>query len=408
MIKYIFGPKTQLIHGNHRSEDQDMNSHAFPIVQTSTFRFNSTEEGKRIFSGKSHHDAYSRISNPNHRFLEERLCILEGGQAAQVFDSGMTAIKVLFMSLLRSGNEIVAHRSLYGGTDALLKELTQFGIKTHFVDAKNIQNVFRAITEKTKLIFLETPSNQTLDICDFEAIKKELLDQDEDLLIAVDNTFATPCNQKPLQLGADIVVESLTKYINGLGNYIGGAIITSKELMDKIWERYHASGGMMDPETASRISTNMMTLYDRMNCHNRNGKIVANFLTNKIDVKKVYYPGLSSHPNHDVARRLMTGFGGVVSFELKEEEKSSIFLDQLASDRNSGKGIISLSVSLGSVDSLICCPALSTHLSLTPESRAAQGISDGLVRFSAGIEDVEDIIYSLERGFRAINGGENW
>jgi len=407
VIRHSFGPKTKLIHGNPHNEDHDLNSHSFPIFQTGSFRFNSVVEGKCIFSGQSHCDAYSRVSNPNHRFLEERLCILEGGQAAQVFDSGMTAIKVLLMSLLRSGDEVVAHRSLYGGTDALLRDLARFEIKTHFVDAKNPQNVFRAVNEKTKLIFLETPSNPILDICDFKAIKKEFLEQDEDVLVVVDNTFATPCNQQPLKHSVDIVVESLTKYLNGFGNYIGGAIITSQDLMAKIWERYHASGGMMDPETASRISTNMMTIYDRMACHNQNGEIIARFLYNNPAVKRVYYPGLPNHPNHKVAVKLMKGFGGVVSFELKNEEKSSTFLDQLASDRSSGKGIISLSVSLGSVDSLICCPALSTHLSLTPEERVNQGIDNGLIRLSTGIENVEDIIYSLERGFGSIEGGEN-
>jgi len=401
-----FGDTTRLIHGYHGDESHEVRSHAFPVYETSTFRFDSVEQGMEIFAGNSKYDAYSRISNPNHRFLEKRLCILEDGETAQVFDSGMTAIKVVLTGLLLPEDEIIAHRNLYGGTVGLLKELSKFGVLTKFVDAREIENVAQVLTPRTIMIYLETPSNPLLDICDFEIIKNALSKIDRNnILIVVDNTFATPCNQKPLTRGADISIHSLTKYINGFGNATGGAIITSSKIMEKIWERYHGSGGMMDPEVAQRIAINMMSLPDRMDRHNRNGySIAVKYLNNHPLTHRVYYPGLPEHYNHITARELMTGFGGMVSFELKDIDgtKTKAFLNKLAQDQRGGEGIITLSVSLGCVDSMICCPALSTHYSIPPEERLAQGITDNLIRLSVGIEDVDDILYSLERGFEAI------
>ena len=404
-MAHDFGPRTRLIHGNQGFDHGEFRSHAFPIFQTSTFKFDSVEDGKQIFSGISKHDAYSRISNPNHRQLEDRLCILEEGEAAQVFDSGMSAIKVALMSFIRSRSHIVAHNNLYGGTCGLLKELGNFGVETTFVDAKDASNVIHALTPETKIVFLETPSNPMLDICDFEEIKHFLrIMERNDIIIMIDNTFATPCNQKPLTRGADIVIHSLTKYICGSGKYIGGAIVTSQELMRVVWERHSGSGGMMDPETAANITINVMSIYDRVQRHNDNASKIALWLKNKQSVAKVYYPGLFNHPNHDVAARLMSGFGGMISFRLAgaDNSKTATFLNQLANDERNGEGIITLSVSLGSVDTLICCPALSTHLKILPEERLAQGITDDLIRLSVGTEDVEDIIYSLERGFQII------
>lgn len=395
---------TQLIHGKGANPDEvGSRAHAFPIFQTSTFRFKNAEEGARIFEGKVHQDAYSRVSNPNHRLLEERLCILEGGQAAQVFDSGMSAIKTLLLSLVDQRDEIIAHRNLYGGTYGFLKDLQRFGIKVIFVDARDPENVDKVLSVWTKLIFLETPTNPTLEICDFKTVKELACKQGRsDVLVVVDNTFATPVNQRPLLNGADVVIQSMTKYINGFGTHTGGAIISSEQVMARIWERFNASGGMMDPEVASRITTNMLTLYDRMKRHNQNGGTVAGSLLRHPQVNKVYYPGLPSHPGHDLAKRLMTDFGGMVSFELKDEKKAEKFLDELAQNREEGKGIITQAVSLGSVDTLVCSPALSTHHKIPSAERAAVGIRDGLIRLSVGIENVEDIIYSLDRAFQAI------
>ncbi len=404
--KYQFGPATRLIHGEHCSDgcsEKAPRSHAEPIYQTSTFRYNSVEEGRQIFSGTSKYDAYSRISNPNHRQLEDKLCVLHESEAAQVFDSGMGAIMALLYSLLKSGDEIIAHRNIYGGTYSFLKRLKKFGINSYFVDLRYPPLVLKHLTKNTKIVFIETPSNPVLDICDFEYIKQILgKNKAKDVLIVVDNTFATPYNQLPLNHGADIVVESLTKYINGIGSHIGGALIASKELMNRILTDHGGAGGMMAPIVASQITDNLKSLPSRMERHNENGRAIAELLKENPLVPKVFYPGLKCHVNHLVARRLMKGFGGVVSFELKNKSKTSVFLDKLSADKISGEGIISQAVSLGSVDSLICCPALSTHLKVGPKERLAQGMSDNLIRFSVGTEDLEDIVYSLQRGFQAI------
>ncbi len=406
ITKHRFSSVGQLIHGHQGYRGPESRSHAFPLYQTSTFRFDTVEQGMEIFAGTTQYDAYSRISNPNYRFLEESLCIMEDGETAQIFDSGMSAIKVTLLSLLKSGDEVIAHRNLYGGTVRLLKEIHNFGIETKFVDARQIKNILEELTPATKMVFLETPSNPAMDICDFERTKTVLEQAGiNDVLVAVDNTFASPYNQKPLRKRADISIQSLTKYINGFGNATGGAVITSSKIMEKMWERYNGSGGMMEPAIAQRIAMNMITLPDRMEKHNRNGyHIATGFLKNHPLVQKVYYPGLPEHPNNDVARRLMAGFGGMISFELNDPDgsKTKIFLNKLAQDQRDEEGIITLAVSLGCVDSLICCPALSTHYSLPREERLAQGISDNLIRLSVGIENEDDILYSLERGFQAI------
>ena len=254
------------------------------------------------------------------------------------------------------------------------------------------------------MVIIETPSNPIMDICDFEELKLQLRKiHREDVLVVVDNTFATPHNQRPLTRGADIVIHSATKYMNGFGNFMGGAVITSRVLMEKIWQRYNGSG-VMDAEVAARMTNNIVSIGDRMERHNANGFDVAKFLAANSLVAAVYYPGFASHPNHNAAKRLMDGFGGMVSFELHDNDgsKTRKFINALALDEKEGKGIVSHCVSLGTVDTLICCPAHSTHFKVPREERLGQGISDNLIRLSVGTEEVEDIIYSLERGFKAI------
>lgn len=404
--KHSFGPMTRLIHGKIEDQPSFKRSHVNPVIQTSTFRYRNVKEGEEIFSGNTLHDAYSRISNPNHRELEEKLCILEEGEAAQVFDSGMSAVKVAIQSLVKSGDHIVAHRNLYGGTINVLEDLRNFNIRTSYVDACYSPNVLRAVTPWTKIIFLESPSNPMLDIIDFSEISGMVKAAKGDCIVIIDSTFGTPINQKPLKWGADIVIHSLTKYLNGFGTYIGGAIVTSEKMMDRIWERYHGSGGMMDPRVASDISHNILSIYDRMNRHNANAERIASFLFMRYGnlIKKTYYPGNRSHRNYEIASRLMTGYGGMISLELIDPDglKTIKFLDKLAEDQYMGLGIISQAVSLGSVDSLITCPARSTHLNVPRQHRLNQGLPDNLIRLSVGIEDVEDIKYSLNRAFEII------
>jgi methionine-gamma-lyase len=408
--EHTFGPMTRLIHGrleNHK-DNPFKRSHVHPVVQTSTFRYENVSEGEQIFSGSALHDAYSRISNPNHRELEDRLCVLEEGEAAQVFDSGMSAIKVAIQSLIKSGDHIIAHRNLYGGTLGLLDDMSNFNIDTTYVDARYISNVLNKIKKSTKIIILESPSNPMLDICDFEQISTFAHKVSPDIVVMVDSTFGTPINQKPLNHNVDIVIHSLTKYLNGFGTYIGGALISSQKMMDKIWERYHGSGGMMDPRVASDITHNMFSIYDRMKRHNDNAGVVTNYLFRKNEedscLDTIYYPGAHSHPYHHTASRLMSGYGGMVSFEITDADGNNTrrFLDKMSEDQDKGLGIISQAVSLGSMDTLICCPAKSTHLNTPREKRLTQGLTDNLIRLSVGTEDVEDIIYSLDRGFEAI------
>lgn len=403
-----FGLRTRLIHGrlgDHHSERAKYPSHVMPIWQTSTWKADTVEELRAMFSGKTQKDFYSRVSNPNQRCLEELFCILEEGEAAQAFNTGMAAIEVTVRSLLKMRNNIIAHRGLYGGTINFLKDMQSFGVDTIFVDARDFRNVIGAVTKLTKMIIIESPSNPMMDVCDYKKIKLELKKMErDDILIMVDNTFATPYNQQPLIHGADIVVHSATKYLNGYGNFIGGAMVTSKVLMEKIWKRYNGCGAM-DAEVAARMTNNIVNIGDRMERHNKNGAIIANYLVSNSLVGHVYYCGFANHPNHEVAKRLMSGFSGMVSFELSnpDSSKTETFVDKLAYDERAGDGIISQCVSLGTVDTLICCPAQSTHFSIPKEERLKQGIGDNLIRLSVGIEDVEDVIYSLERGFEAIS-----
>lgn len=406
-MPHQFGPRTKLIHTSSEASHGQFYPHVFPIFQTSTFGFESVEELLQTRTGQKKHDFYSRGSNPNHRPLEERLCDLEEGEAAQVFDSGMSAVRVAIMSFVKAGKHIIAHSNLYGGTMSLLKELQDFGVETTFVDTKYSPNVVQAIRPETAVVFLESPSNPMLDICDFSEISAFVHTINKDIVIILDNTFATPYNQKPLTWEVDIVVHSLTKYLNGSGQYIAGAIVTSQRLMDKIWEKYHVLGGVLEAEAAFRIAYNMTSAEDRMRRHNSNAEAIAYHLKlRRVGlIDKVYYPGLFTHPNHKVASHLMTGFGGMVSFELVDPDgsKTRLFLNQLAKDCVNKEGVITLSVSLGTVDSLICCPAMSTHFEIPQEERLAQGITDNLIRLSVGTEDMEDIRYSLDRGFKAIS-----
>jgi len=413
--KHEFGLQTKLIHAESRpcrcSSDVP-NPHAEPIYRTTSWKFTSAEQIRKAFANEVKMDFYSRASNPNHRTLEKKLAILEGAEAVQTFNNGTMAIVVMLMKLLDAGDEIIAHKSLYGGTYQELKDLMRSSGKTvTFVDARNVENVLAAITPRTKLILIETPSNPTLDIIDFPRIKSRLLKMGrEDILLAVDSTFATPYNLKPLLHGADLVIHSNTKYLNGFGVDLGGCIATSKAIYEKIWQRY-TGFGCMNSEIAWQSSISLKTFCLRMERHNYNGACVASHLFYKDCVKKVYYPSLLDHPNHNVAARLMGPYahdglfryGGMVSFEInggtKEVEK---FLNRLARDKERERGIITHCVSLGTVDTLVCCPALSTHYHVPKKERAIQGVSDTLIRLSVGIEDAEDIIDSLERGFEAI------
>ena len=370
---------------------------AMPIYQTSTFIFDSAEQGGRRFALEEAGYIYTRLGNPTTTVLENKIAALEEGEAAVATSSGMGAISSTLWTVLKAGDHVVTDKTLYGCTFALMCHgLTRFGIEVTFVDTSNLDEVKNAMKENTRVVYLETPANPNLKIVDLEALSK-LAHTNPNTLVIVDNTFATPYTQKPLKLGADIVVHSVTKYINGHGDVIAGLVITNKELADQI--RFvglkDMTGAVLGPQDAYYIIRGMKTFEIRMERHCKNAKKVVEFLNKHPKIEKVYYPGLETHPGHEIAKKQMKDFGAMISFELKGGfEAGKTLLNNLK--------LCSLAVSLGDTETLIQHPASMTHSPYTKEEREAAGITDGLVRLSVGLENVEDIIADLEQGLEKI------
>ena len=370
---------------------------AMPIYQTSTFIFDSAEQGGRRFALEEAGYIYTRLGNPTTTVLEDKIAALEEGEAAVATSSGMGAISSTLWTVLKAGDHIVTDKTLYGCTFALMCHgLTRFGIDVTFVDTSNLDEVKNAMKENTRVVYLETPANPNLKIVDLEALSK-LAHTNPNTLVIVDNTFATPYMQKPLKLGADIVVHSVTKYINGHGDVIAGLVITNKELADQI--RFvglkDMTGAVLGPQDAYYIIRGMKTFEIRMERHCKNAKKVVEFLNKHPKIERVYYPGLETHPGHEIAKKQMKDFGAMISFELKGGfEAGKTLLNNLK--------LCSLAVSLGDTETLIQHPASMTHSPYTKEEREAAGITDGLVRLSVGLENVEDIIADLEQGLEKI------
>ncbi|WP_315284499.1 methionine gamma-lyase [Fusobacterium hwasookii] len=370
---------------------------AMPIYQTSTFIFDSAEQGGRRFALEEAGYIYTRLGNPTTTVLENKIAALEEGEAAVATSSGMGAISSTLWTVLKAGDHVVTDKTLYGCTFALMCHgLTRFGIEVTFVDTSNLDEVKNAMKENTRVVYLETPANPNLKIVDLEALSK-LAHTNPNTLVIVDNTFATPYMQKPLKLGADIVVHSVTKYINGHGDVIAGLVITNKELADQI--RFvglkDMTGAVLGPQDAYYIIRGMKTFEIRMERHCKNAKKVVEFLNKHSKIERVYYPGLETHPGHEIAKKQMKDFGAMISFELKGGfEAGKTLLNSLK--------LCSLAVSLGDTETLIQHPASMTHSPYTKEEREAAGITDGLVRLSVGLENVEDIIADLEQGLEKI------
>jgi len=370
---------------------------AMPIYQTSTFIFDSAEQGGRRFALEEAGYIYTRLGNPTTTVLEDKIAALEEGEAAVATSSGMGAIASTLWTVLKAGDHVVTDRTLYGCTFALMCHgLTRFGIEVSFVDTSNLNEVKNAMKENTRVVYLETPANPNLKIVDLEVLSK-LAHTNPNTLVIVDNTFATPYMQKPLKLGADIVVHSVTKYINGHGDVIAGLVITNKELADQI--RFvglkDMTGAVLGPQDAYYIIRGMKTFEIRMERHCKNAKEVVEFLNKHPKIEKVYYPGLETHPGHEIAKKQMKDFGAMISFELKGGfEAGKTLLNNLK--------LCSLAVSLGDTETLIQHPASMTHSPYTKEEREAAGITDGLVRLSVGLENVEDIIADLKQGLEKI------
>ena len=370
---------------------------AMPIYQTSTFIFDSAEQGGRRFALEEAGYIYTRLGNPTTTVLENKIAALEEGEAGIAMSSGMGAISSTLWTVLKAGDHVVTDKTLYGCTFALMNHgLTRFGVEVTFVDTSNLDEVKNAMKKNTRVVYLETPANPNLKIVDLEALSK-IAHTNPNTLVIVDNTFATPYMQKPLKLGADIVVHSVTKYINGHGDVIAGLVITNKELADQI--RFvglkDMTGAVLGPQDAYYIIRGMKTFEIRMERHCANAKKVVEFLNKHPKIEKVYYPGLETHPGYEIAKKQMKDFGAMISFELKGGfEAGKTLLNNLK--------LCSLAVSLGDTETLIQHPASMTHSPYTKEEREAAGITDGLVRLSVGLENVEDIIADLEQGLEKI------
>ena len=336
---------------------------------------------------------YSRVSNPTRTRLEENLASLEGGVAAPVFASGMAAINAV-ATLLNAGDHVVCGNDLYGGTPRLFNlVLSRYGLEFSYVDTTDAENVERAIRKNTRMVYVETPTNPLMGLSDLAAISQ--ICQRRKAELVVDNTFMSPYFQQPLALGADMVVHSTTKFLNGHSDGLGGVVVCSKpEQAEKLAFLQKAAGAILSPFECWLLLRGVKTLAARMEIHDRNGRVVADFLAKHRKVRKVLYPGLADHPQHDLAKRQMSGFGSMITFETGSLKNANKMLKKLR--------ICSLGESLGGVETLISHPATMTHAGLGEKGRKAIGLTDGMVRISVGIENVEDILDDLELGLSAI------
>ncbi len=372
-------------------------AHATPIYQTSTFVFESAEAAAELF-GVGGKPGYRYIrsppNTPTHAAFIEKIRSLEGGEAGLAFSSGMAAETALVLSQLKEGDHLISTNVIYGGTYGLFSSLiTRFGIDVSFVDTTDPEKVKKALRPNTRMIFLESPANPTMVVCDIGEICR--IARGAGAISVVDNTFATPYFQRPLALGADAVVESCTKYIGGHGDLLGGVVVASTGLINSMKRTALLSGGTMGTHEAWLCIRGLKTLHLRMERHAENAQRVAEFLEAHPKVDRVNYPGLKSHPQHDIARKQMSGYSGMLSFEVKGGVEAGRRL------MNSVQ-LMGLAVSLGSVDTLIQHPASMTHAIMPKEMRERLGITDGLVRISVGIEDAEDIIADLEQALAKV------
>jgi cystathionine gamma-lyase len=353
-----------------------------PIFQTSTYVQEKLGEHKGF--------EYSRTGNPTRQALEQNIAAIENGKYGLCFGSGMAATDAV-IKLLNPGDEVISTSDLYGGTYRLYTKIfAKYGIKFHFIGMETAAKVAEYINQNTKLIWLETPTNPMLNIIDIEGIAN--LAKQHDCLLAVDNTFATPYLQNPLDLGADIVMHSVTKYLGGHSDVVMGALICNDDILaEQLYFIQNSSGAICGPMDSFLVLRGIKTLHLRMQRHSENGKAIAEFLQNHSRVKNVYWPGIASHPNHELAKKQMRDFGGMMSFTLHE--------DNLEAAKNVVEKvkIFSLAESLGGVESLIGHPASMTHASIPKEEREKTGVVDSLIRLSVGVEDVEDLIGDLQQ-----------
>lgn len=385
--------ETKIVHGGQHP-DKMTGAITPPIYQTSTFAFRDADHGARVFSGEEEGYIYTRLGNPTIDLLAGKIALLESTEAGMIFASGLSAIFNVVATTAKTGEHIVSDNTIYGGTFALFKNvLPRFGIETTFIDASNISEVTAALRENTKLIFIETPANPTLKIIDIAQCAK--IARDKNIPLCVDNTFATPYLQRPIEQGADIVLHSLTKYFGGHGDIIGGAVAGKKEFIKELWEIGKEIGGSNSPFNAWLVLRGLKTLAVRMEKHCDNAMEIAEYLSKHNKVEKIYYPGLPTHPGHDLAKKQMSKFGGMIGFDVKGGKEAGKIV------MNSVKLCI-LAVSLGDVDTLIEHPASMTHFTYSDEELLKCGIKPGYIRISVGLENAADLIADLEQALSKI------
>lgn len=388
-----FNNATQCVHAGGKETPEG--AVVTPIYQTSTFKFESASQGAALFKGEQEGYIYTRMRNPTVEAMEDAVAVLEGGANALGCGSGMAAITTLFAATLSAGDHLICSESVYGPTTTLLKNYySKFGVETTFVDSSNLDEIKESIKPNTKMIYIETPGNPTLVVSDIEEIAK--IAHSINAKLAVDNTFMSPILQRPFDLGADYIIHSLTKVINGHADVVGGIIVVKdKEEYSHFRKTLNHFGGTIDPFNSFLVHRGLKTLKLRVEKQSDNAHTIAKWLEDHPKVDWVSYPGLKSHPQHEVAMKQMKAPGYMISFGLKGGiEAGKILMDNVE--------LAQLAVSLGGVESLIQHPASMTHAGMAAEDRQKAKITDGLVRFSAGIEDVMEIIKGLEAGFEKI------
>ncbi len=394
-----YGFSTLCIHGKkHLDKHQGqrpIRAVSTPIFQSSTFAFENADHGAAIFAGEDDGYVYTRLGNPTQTALETEMAYLEKGEAALAFASGMAAATTAVLTCCRAGDHIVSGDTLYGGTHQLFTQtLPRMGITVTEVDAREPENFARAITKRTRLIYTETPANPTLVLTDLEALGQ--IARQAGIPLLVDNTFCTPYNQNPLELGADIVLHSATKYIGGHGDTVAGILVGKQDwILEARMEILRDVGGCISPFNAWLLLRGLKTLPVRMDRHQENAREVAQFLSYHPKVTEVIYPGLKTHPQHELARRQQRGFGGMVSFLVAGgREAGKVVMDSVE--------LCTLAVSLGDVDTLIEHPATMTHSTYDEEQLRQVGIDPAMVRLSVGLEDVDDILADLRQALARI------
>lgn len=392
---YGFG--TKVIHSG-TTKDKGYNALSMPIYQTSTFYFDCCEQGGRCFAGEENGYIYTRLGNPTIVAVEEKIAELESAEAAAATGSGMGAITSALWTILGAGKHIVADGTLYGCTFAFLSHgLTKYGVDITFVDTSDIEAVKSALKPNTAAVYLETPANPNLKITDIKAICDATHSYNKDIKVVCDNTFATPYLQKPIELGCDVVVHSATKYINGHGDVIAGFVAGKKDFIKqvKMFGIKDMTGSVLGPQEAFLILRGLKTFEIRMQRHCESAMKVAKYLEKHDAIETVYYPGLETHKNHDVAKKQMKDFGGMISFEVKGGKEAGMkFVNNLK--------LCTIAVSLGDAETLIEHPASMTHSAYSSEELIEAGIPEGLVRLSIGLENAEDIISDLEQSLNLI------